>query len=335
MAAQDAVAVFRDHALEVEFAEFRLHGAHCHADGARALVVAQAVEQRVDVHCLGLGALHGCCGVVARERQRVVVALLRSVVELPAYAVVDVVERVLVVENLLQSLAAGIVREERGIGHVEVAVVVEHELLCGERLALIGHRRRAAELLGLHVLEPLAAPERQQQVLLVGRRLQHARVGQDNLLVLVAARHTVDHDAVQMARLHVLLLHVDVAAGDAVVEDALGNLQFGTLLLHREQQLAHLHVGVGAHVVLEVERSERDDDGHDDERAHGLHERDAGGLDGGELAALAEVAERDERRQQQGQRQRLGHEHQTHVPEELRHDLHRDALTDELVDVAP
>ena len=74
---------------------------------------------------------------------------------------------------------------------------------------------------------------------------------------------------------------------------------------------------------------------NDYERTEGLHQRDARCLDGRQLRALAKVAEGDERRQQDGQRQGLRHEREPHVPEELRQHLHREPLADEVVDIAP
>ena len=272
--------------------------------------------------------------MAGHERQGIVAAA-RVFVEHAPDAVVDMVQRIHVVGYLLQALAAGIVRERGGICHAEVAVEVEHNLLGHKRLPAVGHGRAAGQLLRLHVLEPLSAPQREQQVLLLGRRLHHARVGQNDGGVLVALGHAVNHDAVQLARVHVFLLHVDVAVGDSVVEHALGNFQFGALLLHRDEQLGDFHVGLGPHIVLKIERGQADEHGNCDERPKGLHERDAGRLDGCELRTLAQIAESDERAQQDGQRKSLGNEHQGHVPEELRHHFHGQSLADELVDESP
>ena len=205
----------------------------------------------------------------------------------------------------------------------------------GKRLAAVGYVGRAGKVLRAHVLEPLAVPERQQQVLLLGRRLHHARVGQDDGGILVAVGHAVDHDAVELARLHVLLLHVDVRAGDAVVEDTLGNLQLGTLLLHRHQQLVERTVGIRAYDILEVERQAGNQHDDDDEPAEGLHQRDAGGLDGCQLRRFAKITKCDEARQEDGQREGLRHQHQAHIPEELRHDFQRQTLAYQFVDVSP
>ena len=155
------------------------------------------------------------------------------------------------------------------------------------------------------------------------------------MLVFIAARHAIDHDAIEHTCLHVLALHVDVAAGNTIVEDAFGDFQFGTLLLHRHQQLRHFQVGLRSDVVLEIERAQANQHRYDDKRAECLHERDACGLNSCEFAAFTEVSEGDERRKQDGQRQCLRHKHQAHVPEKLGHDFQRDALSDELIDETP
>ena len=235
MFAQDAIGIVHDHSLKLQLAHLRLHIAQRHVHHTLLLVLRQAVEEGVEVERRTGGALLSSRRVAARKRKLRVVARLGGGVVAVADAVVDQTERVAVVQNLLDALSASVGREQRGIGDVKVAVVVEDELFRGERLSLIGHRCRATQLLRLHVLEPLPTPQREQQVLLVGGGLQHTRVGEDDLLVLIAARHAIDHNAIELTCLHVLLLHVDVAAGDAVVEDALWNFQLRTLLLHRNK----------------------------------------------------------------------------------------------------
>ena len=87
--------------------------------------------------------------------------------------------------------------------------------------------------------------------------------------------------------------------------------------------------------VVDPNGGELDDEHDDDERAHGLHQRDAGSLDGCQLRALAQVAEGYQRRQQDGQREGLRHQHQSHIPEKLGHHLQRQALAYQLVHIAP
>lgn len=59
--------------------------------------------------------------------------------------------------------------------------------------------------------------------------------------------------------LQVLLLHVEIAVWDSVVEDAFRDFQFRTLLLHGDEELRQLLVGVWTNIVLEVEGTEHDD----------------------------------------------------------------------------
>ena len=226
-------------------------------------------------------------------------------------------------------------REIARVGEVELAVEVEQQGLLPEGLPAVGHLGAVHESLLPHVLKPLAAVEGEQQVFLLGGRLQHARVGQDDGGVLVAVGHAVYHDAVELAGLHVLALHVEVALRQSIVEDALRYLQLGALLLHRDEELRHLLVGARTQVVLEVERADGDEGDKDNEGAECLHQRDAGGLDGGELARLAQVAEGDERGEQDGQGESLRHHHLRHVPEKLCHDVEGETFADEGVDVFP
>ena len=172
-------------------------------------------------------------------------------------------------------------------------------------------------------------------MLLFRCRLQHARVGQDDGLVLVRVRLPIDHDAVEMTRFQVLFLYIEVRARNAVVEDTLRNLQFRTLLLHRQEQLRELDVGLGHHHVLEEERDAGYQTGDDDERAHRLHQRDACRLDGSQLRALAQVAVCDQGRKKDGQRECLWHQSQAHIPEELCQYLQRQTLANQFVDISP
>ena len=63
-----------------------------------------------------------------------------------------------------------------------------------------------------------------------------------------------------------------------------------------------------------------------DQRTEGLHQRDAGGLDGGEFRGLTQIAEGDERGEENGERQGLRHHHQRHVPEKLSQDVEGEVL---------
>ena len=178
---------------------------------------------------------------------------LGFIVEGVTHTVVKLLDGVQVVYYLLQALCSGVARDVGHVCQVESAVEVEQDTLVRECLAAIGHGSLLAQVLRAHVLKPFAAVECQQQVLLLCRRLHHTRVGQDDGLILEAARLAVDHDTIEHTRVQVLLLHIDVRAGDTVVEDALRYLHFRTLLLHRDQQPVERLVGKGRHDVLEVE----------------------------------------------------------------------------------
>ena len=169
-------------------------------------------------------------------------------------AVVELLQRVLVVQYLAQTLCSCVARYVVLIGQAEASVEVEYYLLGYECLAAIGHIGCSCQVLRAHVLVPYTIIECKQQVLLLGCALHHTRVGQDDGLVLVAACHAVDHDAVQHTRLQILLLYVDVRSWYAVVEYSFWYLHLRTLLLHTQQQAIEVLIGPRTHYILEVER---------------------------------------------------------------------------------
>ena len=186
-----------------------------------------------------------------------------------------------------------------------------------------------------HILEPLAAIECQQQVFLLCRCLNAARVCQDNSSIVVAASHAVNHNAIQHTTLQVFLCHIKVRAGDAIVEDAFRNLHLRVLLLHRKQQLLEGDKGTRSNDFLKEERHACYGNSDDNERTHGLHQRHAGSLDSRQLRTFAQIAKSYQRRQQDSQGESLRHQHQTHIPEELRQHFHGKALANQLIDIAP
>ena len=128
-------------------------------------------ENRVNIEVLPQG--HVCLGdrICAVEYRSAIVEHLRLRVEGTAYGVVQLIERVDVVVDFVKSLATGVVAETGGIGHVEVAVIVEYNFLLYKCLPLIRHCCTGREFGALHVLEPFSAPQGEHQVLFLRRSL--------------------------------------------------------------------------------------------------------------------------------------------------------------------
>ena len=192
------------------------------------------------------------------------------IVVCPADAVVGEVERVNVDLDLVEALRLCILAEDTGVRQIEVSIEVKHDALLPECLAAVGHGRTAGQFRTAHILKPLSAVEIEQQVFLLRRRLQHSRVGEDDGGIFIAVGHLVDHDAVEHACLQVFFLHIDVALGDAVIEDALGNFEFRTLLLHRNKQLTDFSLRLWSDIVLEIKGTECDSDHDEGQRTEGL-----------------------------------------------------------------
>ena len=152
---------------------------------------------------------------------------------------------------------------------------------------------------------------------LVAGGFQASRIGQHNVGTTGSVLQVVDNHVVQHARFLVFVLHIQVDVVNAIVEHSLGNVQFGRLHLHGAQHLQQVLPRFGGYLVLEMERGERQQGDEDDEWAHGADEGDARGLDGQQFQALADVAERDERCQQNGQWQCGRHQCFGSIKEEL------------------
>ena len=175
------------------------------------------------------------CGVVVDQRCPQVGQLLGFAVVLMAHRVVELTNGVQVVDDTAQSFRTGVSRDAAHLCQVEAAVKVQQYLLCREGLSAIGHIGVDADIRLAHILKPLTAIQCQQQVLLLFRRLDASRVGQDDGSILVAAIHAVYHDAIEHATIQVFLLYIEVRVGNAVIEDALRNLYLGVRLLHGDE----------------------------------------------------------------------------------------------------
>ena len=296
---------------------------HCHVDGVEGRHLLCLLD---DGERVGAPSRNGLAHVPQ----------LDVVVDGMAGAVYHVAHRVDAVVYLSHVLRLSIVCEEVGIHQVEVGIEGNHVNLLDERFAHVWDvSPEHGALLGIHVAEAFAAPERQFQVHLVGCALHASAVGQHYLYVVVASRVGVDHHAVEHARLGVFVLHEEVVAWYLAVEDAFGDFQLGTLLPHAPCQSRQLARGVGAHLVLEVEAAAADDGRHQDEGCEDAYEGDAGCLHAEQLEALAQVAERDKAGQQDCQGHRHGDERQTAVPEELAEQVDGESLADEVVHPLP
>ena len=147
--------------------------------------------------------------------------------------------------------------------------------------------------------------------------------------------NVVYHGAVQHTGVGVLLLDIQIIARDLVIERAFGNLQLRTFLTGREQQRPHLDLCLWQHVVLEEERADGYYGYQHDKGRHDLYQRNAAGLDGGKLRLLAKIAERHQRRQQDGQRQRHRYHGEGGVEEKFGQHSEAEALAHQIVHVFP
>ena len=99
-------------------------------------------------------------------------------------------------EDAPHTLRLGIDIVVAHVSQLEVAIEVENDLLRGKGLTTIGHLRVACHFRRSHVLIPYTVVKLQHQVLLLCRRLHHSRVCQNDGLIVIAARLSVDHDTV-------------------------------------------------------------------------------------------------------------------------------------------
>ena len=296
------VAVAGHQTLEFQIAYLLLDGRQGLVDDLPALVGRQSAEHRIDLKTLSGGHPDRLPLIRRSELRRRIVNRLRILIIRLPYTVIDMNQGILVVLYTGNALRAGIIRDPRHVSEIEVAVKVEHDVLMGECLPAVRDAGTVAHLLRTHILEPLTAPQVQHEVLLLRRRLKHARVGKDDGLVLIAVGHPIHHYIIKVSRLQVFLLYIKVGIGNAVIEDPFGYLQLRTFLLHGDEQLGDVLLCARPDVVLEIERTAGDEDTDDDQAAERLDQRDACRLDGRQLGTLAEVAVGYKGRKEYGQR---------------------------------
>ena len=175
----------------------------------------------------------------------------------------------------------------------------------------------------------------QKQMLFILGETQAARVGEYDARIVHAACQIIEYHAVEHAGLGILVVYIKIYIGDLVIERLFGDLHLGSLLPHREHQGPHLCLSHGQHIILEEKRADCDQYHQYDQRLHDLEQRDARCLQRRKLEFLAEIAERHQRRQQHGKRQRHRHHSQRSVEKQLADHTHRQTLAYNITDKAP
>ena len=181
------------------------------------------------------GACFSCgkgCGILLVQGWQIERRALSLTVVGMSHTVAIGTDGIEVGKYLRQSLGAGIGRDACHVCHVESSVKVEHYALLGKGFSAVGHAGTACHVLRLHVFKPFAIVQGEQQVFFLCCGLQHTRVGKDDGGILITAVHLVYHNAVELARHKVFLLHIEVGARNTVVEYSFRNLEFRTFLLH-------------------------------------------------------------------------------------------------------
>ena len=217
-------------------------------------------------------------------------------------------------------------RQHLLVHEIEVAVKINEEAFIVKGLSVVGVIGFALHLphgsVGLQVLELLPFPEVQDEVHFVGGHFHPGRVGEHDLRTVEALVCLVDDGLIEHARLGVFLFDVDVDVRYATVEHALRNLHRGRLLFHAEEERVELDLCCRRGEVLEIEGDAEHRQCDEGGTEHDAQQRDARRFHGEQFKAFAEISEGDERSQQNGERKRLGHERDAHVPEELCQNVH-------------
>ena len=145
----------------------------------------------------------------------------------------------------------------------------------------------------------------------------------------------IDQHIIKHAGLLVLVVHIQVDVLNAIIEHPLWDVQLRRLHLQRPNHLQQLLLSLWRNLVLEVERRERQHHHQHNQWSHRANQRYARCLDGQQLQAFTQIAKRNQARQQDGQRQRRGHQRLDGIEEELRIHIHRQPLTHQVIDVLP
>ena len=168
----------------------------------------------------------------------------------------------------------------------------------------------------------------------VGRQLNARRIGEHNLRAVEALIHLIYNGVVEHARFGVFLLDIKVEILHAV-EHPFGDFDGRLRYFDRNEQTAERFLRVGGDVVLEVVDHKGEGQHQKEDGSHDAHEGNTGGLHRKEFEVLAHVSESDERGQQNGQRQRRGHQAHTHIPHEFAEHNGREPLAHQVIDISP
>ncbi len=183
------------------------------------------------------------------------------------------------------------------------------------------------------VVHPVKELER--QVVLGLGHFDDAAVGYGNARVAFPDGVVVHLDVVHHACLLVPALHPQDVPVDAVVERARGDFDFTFGTADVVAHGVNLVDGVGDQAVAHEESAHADEHAHEDHRQQYARERNAGGLDGGELELLAHVAQRHHGAEQGGQRNGHGQRLAAAPHEEFQDNLEFQALTYQFVNIQP
>ena len=334
VAAYLVVARLRGQAFPLQFGINRPHRVERHLAGCSDIRKRSASQDAVERK--GLCRAEGCSGFFRHDSlikpalAHIAIVYLSDAVELCVHGV----DRSL---DFPHALGLRHIAQHIFVHHGEVAVEINQEALVGKRFPVKRHvgRLHHRHALRLQVFKLLAVPEVEAQMELVGRHLESAGVGQNDLCAVKTLVGLIDDGLVKHAGLCILPLHIEVEVGDFVVKHSLRNLHGRLRLLHAEQKGSQTDLGIGRRLVLEIERHARKHDDQHQDGTHDAHKRNARGLHGKQLQLLSHVAKRDERSQQNGKRQRHGNQRDTHVPEELPQNIQRQSLAYQFVDVTP
>ena len=185
------------------------------------------------------------------------------------------------------------------------------------------------------LLVALAAVQGDQQILLVVRQGDVARVGQRRGHIAVRIARVVDQHAVQKFRFGVLTVHPDADVVHAVEKQPV--LEFDRLFLLTDivQQVGDFFRSDRHQIIGDEKAADGYEQHQYDQRTHDFRQGDAGRLEREQFVILAHVAHRHHGGEQRGQRQHHRDQRDGRVHHQFQNHVHAEPFADQLVDVAP